>query len=132
MKIYGPYERNDGRSHIIHFDEENNSRRTQSYPRFLMEQVMGRELTSSEHVDHINGDRTDNRLANLQIFSPQDNGRKSIIERGLSAKTLDFLCPVCGKEFTITRSKHKRNQITLGYRGPYCSHRCSGIASHVK
>src|SRR5262245_44202775 len=35
--------------------------------RWIMEQILGRELTEAESVHHINGDRTDNRIENLQL-----------------------------------------------------------------
>ena len=36
--------------------------------RWIMEQFLGRELTSQEHVHHISGNKADNRLANLTIL----------------------------------------------------------------
>ena len=44
-----------------------NGREFQSQHRWVMAQNLGREMLSSETVHHINGDRSDNRLENLQL-----------------------------------------------------------------
>jgi len=41
--------------------------------RFVMEQHLGRKLLTSELVHHINGDRHDNRITNLQIVSRSEH-----------------------------------------------------------
>ena len=124
MTIYGPYTRPDSRKHIVHY--ENGTRRTQSYPRYLMEQHLGRELRPEEHVDHINNDKTDNRIENLQLLTLAANNRKSAIP----ARTYIFLCPVCGKEAEIPYRRYKANQIIQDKAGPYCSRSCAGKVHH--
>lgn len=68
MKVYGPYKRKDGRQHVIVYYEDGRQR-TVSYPKFLMERHLGRELhPDKETIDHINNDFNDNRLENLRII----------------------------------------------------------------
>jgi len=126
MKVYGPYTRPDGRKHVIHYDEITGKRRTQSYPRYLMEQYLGSELTTDEQVDHINNDHTDNRIENLQLLTKQANNEKS----RQYAEMLLFECPVCGDEFLRKASSYRYHQEKKGKAGPYCSKSCMGKIHH--
>ena len=123
-KVYGPYTRKDGRKHVIHYDGK--KRRTQSYPRYLMEQHLGRELLQDEHVDHINEDFTDDRIENLQLLCQVDNTLKSI----KPAETISLPCVGCGKHFKLPLSKFRANQLVAEKDGPFCSKRCVGLKYH--
>lgn len=45
------------------------------YHRWLMEQELGRKLTSDEIVHHRNEDKTDNNLDNLELMSRSEHGK---------------------------------------------------------
>ena len=126
MKVYGPYLRKDNRKHVIIVDGEN--RKTVSYPRYLLEQSLGRMLNKDETVDHIDGDFTNDNLENLQILSLADNIRKTTNLN--PRKYLTFVCPVCGTTATKPVNNMANNR-RLGRRGPFCSRKCGGIASHI-
>lgn len=127
MKIYGPYTRKDGRKHVIIIHDDGR-RQTKSYPRLVMEQHLGRDLTEEETVDHINNDFTDDRIENLQLLSLAENASKAMI--GREAKTYKFQCPCCGKESVKLLRDVKHNQ-NKGKSGPYCSRQCAGKATYV-
>lgn len=121
-KVYGPYLRKDGRKHVVHYDGE--TRRTQSYPRYLMEQHLGRELLEDETVDHINGDFTDDRIENFQLLSRAEHTRKDT----KPAEIGTFDCEWCGDEFEMPMRQYRGNQVVKGKAGPYCSRSCAGKA----
>lgn len=122
MKIYGPYLRPDGRKHIviIHADK---TRQTKSYPRYLLEQHIGRELTDDETCDHKDDDFTNDDIDNLQILSRADNINKAKQSRAF----FEFNCPMCGNLAFKPLNQVKHNH-QLGKRGPYCSRSCAGKA----
>ena len=121
-KVYGPYTRPDGRQHVIHYDGK--TRRTQSYPRYLMENYLGRTLFEWEQVDHVDDDVTNNDISNLQLLTQTANLKKS----RRYAEFADYLCPTCNNWFEMPVRQYRNNQLKQGKRGPYCSKSCAGRA----
>lgn len=127
-KVYGPYSRRDGRMHvIIRYDD--NSRRTVSWPRWLMERHLGRRLLDTEEVDHINSNRFDNSIDNLEIVTRQENGRRYMAQ--FPKEIGEYMCPNCGVEFKRDMADVRHN-LKQGKKGPYCSRSCGAKDTHTK
>lgn len=118
--IYGPYTRKDGRKHVIHYDQETKERFTQSYPRYLMENHLGRKLEDWEEVDHIDEDFTNDSLENLQLLTKEQNIDKS----RKAAEIYIFFCPNC-KNLTQKPANKVRHNRKQGKSGPFCSKSCA-------
>ena len=110
----------ENRRTVILFNNKKD-RSSVSYARYLMACNLQRYLAVDEHVDHIDNNKTNDILSNLQILTLQENNKKA--SKGKTYYT--FICPVCLKEFKLeARQSHKKQ--------PCCSRKCGGIKSHWK
>jgi hypothetical protein len=121
FKVHGPYKRRDGRQIVI-IIENNGKRRTVSYPKWLMEIQLGRQLDPNlETVDHIDSDFNNNELSNLRIMPRNEHST----EDTRRVKPVKFICAWCDKEFErsprLIRDKARKNKA-----GPFCSRNCAG------
>lgn len=78
--------------------------------RTIMEMHLGRKLTKKEHVHHINGNKQDNRLENLEVLQEAEHHRRHPT-KGLN---ITKACIVCGKEYrTIPCDYNNRSFCSL-------------------
>jgi hypothetical protein len=121
-KVYGPYQRDDLRRHVVAYDGTN--RKTISYPKFIMECKLHRLLEDNEEVHHKNEIEFDDKIDNFEII----NGTKHRNMHAIEAEV--FICPVCNKVFSlkgIKLSRCKSERLRKSNRkGPYCSRSCAG------
>ena len=118
-RLYGPtFHKGEGRNYIFLVVDSKN-RTTISYARYLMSVHLGRVLKKNEHVDHIDNDKTNDVIENLQILSPDENTKKS----GTGEMMVILKCPWCMETF-----EKRRGKTFLSKGGTYsaCSRSCSG------
>lgn len=123
-KIYGPYQsKKDLRRRVIAYNGKNKI--TISYPKYLMECFLQRQLLDNEEVHHKNNLEFDDRIDNYEIIN---QAKHKAIHSKITPEI--FVCPVCNNHFQLTvkqmyklKSNQKRNPIG---KGPYCSKSCCG------
>ena len=88
-----------GRYNIILKEKGTNKLTTTSLARYNMSVHMQRYLERHEEVDHVNNDKVDNRIENLQILSPRQNKVKYNREVVGGRAYFTAICPVCETTF---------------------------------
>ena len=92
-----------------------------SYAKYLYTSYYKCDIPDGDQVDHINGDKMDDRIENLQVISRKYNAVK---DKKIIKEMVEMICPVCKEPFLFP----KRNLST--HPNPCCSRRCGGIKSH--
>jgi hypothetical protein len=91
-----------------------------SYPKYLMEQKLGRPLGDNETIDHLDGNFLNNSDSNLKIKDRISHNKDDVIRR----KGELLKCVWCNKEFECDAvGLHNRSRKRAG---PFCSKSCSG------
>lgn len=93
-----------------------------SYAKYLYTSHYKCDVSSGDHVDHVNGNPMDDTIENLQVISGRYNMRKDHKRKEMIIRK----CPVCSGEFLF----EKRNLNS--HPNPCCSKRCGGIKAHWK
>ena len=94
--------------------------------RKVMQASLNRVLRRDETVHHIDENRSNNDLANLEVLTRSEHGKRHSIDREVPLCLL--ACIVCGKTFE-RKGRTERRRLKLGRNGPFCSKVCSGDRS---
>lgn len=106
---------------VVCMIKSDGKRTTISYAKYLYTSHYNCEIDSDCQIDHINGDKTDDRIENLQVISKRYN-----IQKDHMPKTYVLLtCPICGTEFLF----EARNLSSKP--NPCCSRSCGGKKSYI-
>lgn len=92
-----------------------------SYAKYLYTSYYKCEVDSENQVDHINGDKMDDRIENLQVISRKYNNLKD----RKSYQRVMRVCPICGCEFVY------RKRDLCFHPNPCCSRKCGGIKASI-
>lgn len=120
--IYIVYHKKEGRKYAVLVPVDKNSglkRTTLSCARYLMSCKEKRFLTKAEEVDHIDNDKTNDSLDNLQLLSGYDNKIK--YKRYQGRKYVLLECPICKVHFEIPKNK---SYLQKGALYSCCSVKC--------
>jgi HNH endonuclease len=83
------------------------------YSRVLMEESLGKKLLSHEHVHHINGDKSDDRIENLIVLTKAQH-----VKLHHEKEKIKFNCDFCGKPLQRQWCSYKRA------KHHYCNKEC--------
>lgn len=121
-KLCGPYSQKTGRLQAILVFIDG-TRKTISYPKYLMELHLNRYLSDNETINHIDGNFLNNDISNLQVLDRKEHVILDVIRN----QDMNVNCIYCDKLFTIQGSKlHLRNRKDRNSSGYFCSRSCSG------
>lgn len=115
----------EGRKTITLYNSHKNRSSTQ-YARYLLSVSLKRYLTKEEQVDHIDNDKTNDNINNLQILSLKENVSKSN-----KKPDVYLICPVCYITFKRTLKQLRGQKHKLKDNKVCCSRTCGGKYSHI-
>jgi endogenous inhibitor of DNA gyrase (YacG/DUF329 family) len=131
MKLKINYPFNEWKSAYLVTNRENrkmvilytshSERTTISYARYILSIKHKRKLNKNEEADHINNNKTDDSIRNLQILTKEQNNKK----RRKNIK-INFVCPICGDNFKLEK------RLAYNKVNPACSRKCGYVKTSIK
>ena len=126
------YKGKDNRLRIVYYNKEDNKYHQMSFPKYLMQKHLNREILLNEDVHHINENTLDNNLENLEIVQKGEHQRQHNLNNPNLKKyktDLKTHCFYCNKPITLDNTKqanHMHNMKLCRSGRLFCSKSCSG------
>lgn len=99
-----------------------------SYPRLLMEDILGRSLLKTEDVHHKDENPLNNDPDNLEVIDHKKHTKEHGLNKTHKYKNKEMICSICNKLFIWTeRQQSAYYSHNKTGKGPFCSKRCSGL-----
>lgn len=95
--------------------------------RIVVENHINRLLSPDEVVHHVNGNKKDNRIENLEVKSKKQHARDHASENGSAWCVLK--CPKCG---VIFEKPKNQTHLYKGGMATFCSRSCAGKFNSLK
>ncbi len=114
----------DGRK-VIDLVNCKQQRTTFTYARYLMSVYLGYFVPDHFEVDHVNDDKTDDRIENLQLLTQEQNRYKQFLNKQLELETWFVVCANCSNFFLMKGREYRYNK-SIGRDNLFCSRSCSG------
>lgn len=87
--------------------------------RYIYQEFINRPLSKGELIHHKNGDKSDNRIENLEIMTPKEHSKHHNQKYPITK-----ICEICNSEFMPHPTKRKRAKT--------CSKECLKILLSLK
>lgn len=125
LKVFGPYICKDGRKRVVfYFNDKSTS--SMSYARYLYQIEKG-EIDKELTVDHIDENRENDVIENLQPLTRLENIQKAILNGKMKeTEWFEGTCVECNKVFIKPMRQIRNNQFKQKKVGPFCSRSCAG------
>jgi len=79
-KLYGPYVHRFSKRKIVYLRNSEDDRIYLNLSRYVMEMHLGERLSPQQDVHHVNGDKTDDRLENLEVIHRAPHNSSHAVE----------------------------------------------------
>lgn len=96
-----------------------------SYARYLYGVHLGYEVPDHLEVDHVNDDKTDDRLDNYQLLTSEQNRLKQEYNYVMNQQVVyGVYCAYCQSPFLMT-DRVRKMRMAQGVEYPFCTKSCS-------